>query len=68
VARKRDAGIVAFLRARMEVAGDDPATIAVEALYLALSTGGNPNFGTILKVTKALGLKLVPKAALLPVN
>jgi probable addiction module antidote protein len=34
-----------------------------EALYRALSSGGNPNFGTILKVTKALGIKLVPKAA-----
>jgi probable addiction module antidote protein len=34
-----------------------------EALYRALSPEGNPNFGTILKVTKALGIKLVPKAA-----
>jgi probable addiction module antidote protein len=34
-----------------------------EALYRALSPKGNPNFGTILKVTKALGIKLVPKAA-----
>jgi probable addiction module antidote protein len=34
-----------------------------EALYRALSPMGNPNFGTILKVTKALGIKLVPKAA-----
>lgn len=32
-------------------------------LYKALAPGGNPSFATVLKVTKALGLKLVPKAA-----
>lgn len=37
--------------------------LAREALYRALSPTGNPHLGTILKVTKALGLKLVPKAA-----
>ncbi|MEN6368657.1 MAG: addiction module antidote protein [Thermotogota bacterium] len=29
-----------------------------ESLYKALSTEGNPEFGTILKVVRALGLKL----------
>jgi probable addiction module antidote protein len=29
-----------------------------ESLYKALSTGGNPEFGTIVKVVRALGLKL----------
>jgi probable addiction module antidote protein len=29
-----------------------------ESLYKALSGDGNPSFDTILKVTKALGLKL----------
>ena len=29
-----------------------------EGLYKALSAGGNPSFATIMKVTKALGLKL----------
>jgi probable addiction module antidote protein len=29
-----------------------------ESLYKALSGEGNPSFGTILKVIKALGLKL----------
>jgi len=29
-----------------------------ESLYKALSTGGNPELGTILKVVRALGLKL----------
>lgn len=28
-----------------------------ESLYKALSEGGNPSFATILKVTRALGLK-----------
>ncbi len=32
--------------------------LARENLYKALSADGNPEFGTILKVIKALGLKL----------
>ena len=32
-------------------------------LHKALDSRGNPSFGTVLKVTQALGLKLVPKAA-----
>jgi probable addiction module antidote protein len=34
-----------------------------EGLYKALSTNGNPSFGTALKVLKALGVKLVPQVA-----
>jgi probable addiction module antidote protein len=34
-----------------------------EGLYKALSKDANPSFGTILKVTSALGMKLTPKAA-----
>jgi probable addiction module antidote protein len=34
-----------------------------EGLYKALNKDSNPSFGTILKVMKALGLKLIPKAA-----
>ena len=34
-----------------------------EGLYRALSAEGNPSFGTILKVLKALGIKLTPQAA-----
>ncbi len=37
--------------------------IAREALYKALSDGGNPEFATILKVIKALNLKLLPVEA-----
>jgi len=35
--------------------------ITREGLYKALTKNSNPSFGTILKVMKALGLKLVPK-------
>ena len=34
-----------------------------EGLYRSLSKDGNPSFGTVLKVMKALGLKLKPEAA-----
>lgn len=34
-----------------------------EGLYKALSSDGNPSFAAILKVIKALGLKLTPRAA-----
>ena len=34
------------------------AGISREGLYKALSAEGNPSFGTILKVIKALGLQL----------
>ena len=34
-----------------------------EGLYKALNKDSNPSFGTILKVMKALGLKLTPQVA-----
>ena len=34
-----------------------------EGLYKALSADGNPSLGTVLKVLKALGLKLRPQLA-----
>lgn len=34
-----------------------------ESLYKALSGEGNPSFGTILKVVRALGIKLHPEVA-----
>jgi probable addiction module antidote protein len=34
-----------------------------EGLYKALSAGGNPSLGTVLKVMKALGMKLTPQVA-----
>ena len=33
-----------------------------ESLYKALSPGGNPEFATVLKVMRALGLRLRPTA------
>jgi probable addiction module antidote protein len=37
-----------------------------ESLYKALSPGGNPEFATILKVVRALGLKFHVEAAVSP--
>lgn len=34
--------------------------LAREALYRALSESGNPEFATVLKVLKAMGLRLAP--------
>jgi probable addiction module antidote protein len=34
-----------------------------EGLYKALSADGNPSLGTVLKVVRALGLKLTPQVA-----
>ncbi len=34
------------------------AGLSRESLYKALSAGGNPEFGTVLKVMRALGLEL----------
>lgn len=37
--------------------------ISREGLYKALSSDGNPSLATVLKVVKALGLKLTTKSA-----
>lgn len=39
------------------------AGLGRESLYKALSPGGNPEFATILKVVRALGLKLSVQVA-----
>jgi probable addiction module antidote protein len=39
------------------------AGVSRESLYRALSTKGNPTLATVLKVTKALGVKLHVQAA-----
>jgi probable addiction module antidote protein len=39
------------------------AGVSRESLYRALSTRGNPTLATVLKVTKALGVKLHVQAA-----
>lgn len=49
-------GIVARARGMSEVARK--AGFSRESLYRALSANGNPEFGTILRVFSALGLRL----------
>jgi probable addiction module antidote protein len=49
-------GVIARARGMAQVARD--SGISREGLYKALSEDGNPSFGTILKVVKALGLQL----------
>ena len=52
-----------FARAKgmTQVAAD--AGLGRESLYKALSPNGNPEFATVLKVVRALGLELRPCAA-----
>ncbi|WP_449426761.1 addiction module antidote protein [Rhodanobacter umsongensis] len=54
-------GTVARARGMSQLARD--TGLAREALYRALSPTGNPSFGTVLKVIKALGLKLHTEVA-----
>ena len=54
-------GIVARARGMTQIAKD--AGLSRESLYRALGEGGNPEFATVLKVAKALGLKLTAVAA-----
>ena len=49
-------GEVAKARGMSQVARD--AGLSRESLYKALSENGNPEFGTVLKVVKALGFDL----------
>ena len=39
------------------------AGLSRESLYRALSVGGNPSFATVLKVARALGVRLHAQAA-----
>lgn len=49
-------GDIARARGMVQVARE--AGVSREALYRALSDEGNPTLGTVLKVTRALGLRL----------
>ena len=49
-------GIVARAKGMSQVA--NAAGLGRESLYKALSPGGNPEFATVLKVMRALGIKL----------
>ena len=54
-------GVVARSKGMAEVARK--AGLSRESLYKALSAEGNPEFATILKVMKALDLKITASAA-----
>lgn len=49
-------GIIARARGMSDVARE--AGVSRESLYRALSPDGNPEFGTVLRVARALGLRL----------
>jgi len=49
-------GVIARARGMTQLSRD--TGLGRESLYKALSGEGNPSFATILKVTRALGLKL----------
>jgi probable addiction module antidote protein len=57
----RALGTAARARGMTEIARD--AGLSRESLYRALSENGNPEFSTVLKVAKALGLRLAVVAA-----
>ena len=57
----RALGDIARARGMSQVAKD--AGLSRESLYRALSQDGNPSFATILKVAKALGVRLHVQAA-----
>ena len=54
-------GDIARAKGMTQVATD--AGLGRESLYKALSPNGNPEFATVLKVVRALGLELRPFAA-----
>jgi probable addiction module antidote protein len=57
----RALGDIARAKGMSQVAKD--AGLSRESLYRALSQDGNPSFATILKVAKALGVRLHAQAA-----
>jgi probable addiction module antidote protein len=52
-------GTIARARGMMQIARE--TGITREGLYKALSADGNPSLGTVLKVMKALGVRLAPQ-------
>jgi probable addiction module antidote protein len=57
----RALGDIARAKGMTQVAKD--AGLSRESLYRALSADGNPSFATILKVARALGVRLHAQAA-----
>ena len=54
-------GVAARAKGMTQIAKD--AGLSRESLYRALGDNGNPEFATVLKVAKALGLRLTAVAA-----
>ena len=54
-------GVIARARGMGRVAKE--AGLTREGLYKALNKRGNPSLDTFLRVSKALGVKLIPEAA-----
>jgi probable addiction module antidote protein len=54
-------GVVAHAKGMTAIA--ETAGLRRESLYKSLSKNGNPEFATVLKIVKALGLHLVVRAA-----
>ena len=52
-----ETGDAAFIADAIGVAARAPG-LSRESLYRALSTGGNPEFATVLRVVQAFGLRL----------
>jgi probable addiction module antidote protein len=57
----RALGDIARAKGMSQVAKE--AGLSRESLYRALSEGGNPSFATVLKVARALGVRLHAQAA-----
>lgn len=57
----RALGDIARAKGMTQVARD--AGLSRESLYKALREGGNPSFATVLKVARALGLRLHAESA-----
>ncbi len=57
----RALGDIARAKGMSQVARD--AGLSRESLYKALSENGNPSFSTVLKVARAIGLRLHAEAA-----
>ena len=53
-------GVIARARGMTQLARE--TELGRESLYKALSADGNPSFATVLKITRALGLKLSVRA------
>jgi probable addiction module antidote protein len=49
-------GVVARAKGMSQIAAE--TNLSRESLYRALSSGGNPEFATVISVMKALGLRL----------